>query len=117
MTPRAVFPPGDAREDWTIIRALSGVLGKPLPFNSALELRARLFAACPHLALLEQIVPADSGAIEKLAGKGGKVGKERFGVAVSDFYLTNPIARASQIMARLSAMHAEGAGKATGTHG
>ncbi len=117
MTARAVFPPGDAREDWTIIRALSGVLGKPLPFNSALELRARLFAACPHLALLEQIVPADSGAIERLAGKGGKLGKERFGVAVSDFYLTNPIARASQIMARLSAMHAEGAGKATGTHG
>jgi NADH-quinone oxidoreductase subunit G len=116
-TARAVFPPGDAREDWTIIRALSGVLGKPLPFNSALELRARLFAACPHLALLEQIVPADSGAIEELGGKGGKVGKERFGVAVSDFYLTNPIARASQIMARLSAMHAEGAGKATGTHG
>jgi NADH-quinone oxidoreductase subunit G len=117
MTARAVFPPGDAREDWTIVRALSGVLGEPLPFNSALELRARLFAACPHLALLEQIVPADSAAIEKLAGKGGKVGKERFGVAVADFYLTNPIARASQIMARLSAMHAEGAGKATGTHG
>ena len=117
MTARAVFPPGEAREDWTIIRALSGVLGRPLPFDSAKELRARLFAACPHLALLDQIVPADSAAIETLARKGGKVGKERFGEAISDFYLTNPIARASQIMARLSAMHAEAARKATGTHG
>ena len=104
MTARAVFPPGEAREDWTIIRALSGVLSKKLPFDSAMELRAGLFAACPHLALLEQIVPADGAAIEKLAGKGGKVGKERFGVTISDFYLTNPIARASAVMAEMSAL-------------
>jgi NADH-quinone oxidoreductase subunit G len=117
MTARAVFPPGEAREDWTIIRALSGVIGKPLPFNSISELRAKLFAACPHLALLDQIVPADAAAIERLAAKGGRVGKERFGSAIADFYLTNPIARASEIMARLSAMHAEGAEGATGTHG
>ena len=117
MTARAVFPPGEAREDWKIVRALSAVLGRPLPFDSVLELRARLFERCPHLALLDQIVPADSSAIAKLAEKGGKFGRERFGEAISDFYLTNPIARASRIMARLSAMHAEGAEGATGTHG
>jgi NADH-quinone oxidoreductase subunit G len=117
MTARAVFPPGEAREDWTIIRALSGLLGRPLPFNSVSELRGELFAACPHLALLDQIVPADSSAIAKLAEQGGKVSRERFGEAITDFYLTNPIARASAIMARLSAMHAEGAEGATGTHG
>jgi NADH-quinone oxidoreductase subunit G len=118
MTARAVFPPGEAREDWKIIRALSGRLGQALPFNTAAELRAKMFAACPHLALLDQILPADSSAIERLAAQGGgKTSKERFGEAITDFYLTNPIARASEIMASLSRMHAAGAEEATGTHG
>jgi NADH-quinone oxidoreductase subunit G len=117
MTARAVFPPGEAREDWTIIRALSAVLGQPLPFNSAAELRAALFAVAPHLALLDHILPADSAAIAKLAAKGGKTGKERFGRTIADFYLTNPIARASAIMASLSALHAAHPGEATGTDG
>jgi NADH-quinone oxidoreductase subunit G len=116
MTARAVFPPGGAREDWKIIRALSGILGRPLPFNNVAELRAKLFAACPHLAMLDQIVPADHGVIEALAEKGGKTSKDRFGEAVADFYLTNPIARASAIMASLSAMHATSE-EATGTDG
>ena len=117
MTARAVFPPGDAREDWTILRALSGVLGKTLPFDSVQELRARMFAAHPHLALLDLIDPADSAAIERLAKQPAKHGKERFGHAVADFYLTNPIARASTIMANLSALHAGAGDKATGTDG
>ena len=118
MTARAVFPPGDAREDWKIIRALSGVLGQALPFNSVAELRAKLFAACPHLALLDQVTPADSAAIGRLAAQdSGKTGRDRFGEAITDFYLTNPIARASAIMASLSAMHEAGAEEATGTHG
>jgi NADH-quinone oxidoreductase subunit G len=117
MTARAVFPPGEAREDWKIVRALSGVLGQALPFNSVAELRAKMFAACPHLALIEQILPADSTAIETLAAQGGKTGKERFGEAITDFYLTNPIARASAIMASLSAMHATNSAGATGTDG
>jgi len=116
MTARAVFPPGEAREDWKIIRALSGVLGRPLLFNNVGELRAKLFAACPHLAMLDQIVPADAAAIAALAERGGKTSKDRFGEAVADFYLTNPIARASAIMAGLSAMHATSE-KATGTDG
>ncbi len=65
-----------------------------------------MFAAHPHLALLDLIVPADSAEIERLASQPAKTGKERFGHAVEDFYLTNPIARASAIMAELSALHA-----------
>jgi NADH-quinone oxidoreductase subunit G len=117
MTARAVFPPGEAREDWKIIRALSGVLGKTLPFDTPQQLRAKIYEAAPHLALLDQVAPADSSAIEKLAALPAKPSKERFGRAVEDFYLTNPIARASAIMADLSALHARRPDKATGTHG
>ena len=53
MTARAVFPPGEAREDWKILRALSGVLGTPLPFDTSQQLRARMYEAHPHLALLD----------------------------------------------------------------
>ncbi|MGZ5863364.1 MAG: molybdopterin-dependent oxidoreductase [Methyloceanibacter sp.] len=116
MTARAVFPPGDAREDWTILRALSAVLGHTLPFDSVTELRAKMFAACPALALIGTITPADAAAIERLAGKSGKVGRDRFGTSIGDFYLSNAIARASPLMAEQSALHA-GASEATGTHG
>ena len=117
MTARAIFPPGEAREDWTIIRALSAVLGRPLPFDSLQELRAKMYAACPHLALLDLVEPAEAAPIEKLAGKPAKPGKDRFGLVIEDYYLSNPVARASAIMASLSAMHAGGAEKATGTDG
>ncbi|MGH9811100.1 MAG: molybdopterin-dependent oxidoreductase, partial [Terriglobia bacterium] len=117
MTARAVFPPGEAREDWKIIRALSGVLGTPLPFDTSQQLRSRMYESCPHFALLDLIDPADAAAIERLAKKAAKPGKERFGVAIEDFYLTNPIARASSIMANLSALHAQANDKATGTDG
>ena len=117
MTARAVFPPGEAREDWKIIRALSGVLGKPLPFDRATELRAKLFEAHPHLALLDLVEPADSAAVERLAQKPARADKERFGHAIDDYYLTNPIARASAIMANLSALHAGANKRATGTDG
>jgi NADH-quinone oxidoreductase subunit G len=116
LAARAVFPPGEAREDWKILRALSGALDKPLPFDSMQALRARLFEAHPHLALLEQIDPADSASIERLAKQSAKPSKERLGRAIDDFYLTNPIARASAIMASLSALHAS-PDKATGTDG
>jgi NADH-quinone oxidoreductase subunit G len=116
MTARAVFPPGEAREDWKIVRALSGVLGRTLPFDSVQQLRAKMYAACPHLALIDQIEPADPSAIEKLAGKPARPGRERFTRAIHDFYLSNAIARASAIMANLSALHASARKKATGTH-
>jgi NADH-quinone oxidoreductase subunit G len=117
MTARAVFPPGEAREDWTILRALSAVLGTPLPFDTTQKLRAKMYATHPHLALLDLIVPADAGAIERLAKTQGKLGKERFARAVDDYYFTNPVARASAIMANLSALHSGAGDKATGTDG
>jgi NADH-quinone oxidoreductase subunit G len=117
MTARATFPPGEAREDWKIVRALSEVLGKTLPFDNVQELRAELFVRHPHLAEIDSIVPADAAAIEHLAARSTKHGKGRFEPAIADFYLTNPIARASAIMASLSELHANRAGKATGTDG
>jgi len=116
MTARAIFPPGEAREDWTILRALSAVLGQTLPFDSAAELRSKMYEACPHLALLDLVEQANAGAIDKLAGKPAKAGKDRFGLLIDDYYFSNPVARASAIMASLSAMHA-GSEKATGTDG
>lgn len=117
MTARAVFPPGEAREDWTILRALSAVLGTSLPFDTTQQLRAKMYAAHPHLALLDLIVPADAGAIGRLAKAQGKPAKERFGRAGDDYYFTNPVARASAIMATLSALRSGSGDKATGTDG
>ena len=117
MTARATFPPGDAREDWKIVRALSEALGKTLPFDTVQALRADLFLRHPHFAGIDAVVPADPAAIEALAGRPTRHAKARFEPAIADFYLTNPIARASAIMARLSAFHAESTGKATGTDG
>jgi NADH-quinone oxidoreductase subunit G len=117
MTARAIFPPGEAREDWKILRALSAVLGKPLPFDTLPALRAKMYEAFPSLALLDLVEPADSAAIEKLAARPAKPGKDRFGLSIEDYYLSNPVARSSGIMASLSAMHAGENEKATGTDG
>jgi NADH-quinone oxidoreductase subunit G len=114
---RAIFPPGEAREDWKIVRALSAVLGKTLPYDTQGQLRAAMFAEHPHLAQLDQIAPADAGALNALSETKAKPGKARFENAIADFYLTNPIARASAIMANLSAMHAADESGATGTDG
>jgi NADH-quinone oxidoreductase subunit G len=104
MTNRASFPPGEAREDWAILRALSAVLGKALSFDSLSQLRKSLFVAHPHFAAINGIAVSDAGAIDVLAGLGGKVGKDAFLSPVTDFYLTNPIARASKTMAACSAL-------------
>ena len=104
MAARAGFPPGDAREDWAILRALSDVLGQKLPYDSLNQLRAALFKPYPHLAGIDQIAPGNPADIEKLAGLGGTPDKAPFHSPVSDFYLTNPIARASAIMAECSAL-------------
>ncbi|QFY59834.1 NADH-quinone oxidoreductase subunit G [Rhizobium grahamii] len=104
MGNRAGFAPGDAREDWAIIRALSDVLGKKLPFDSLGELRAKLYAAFPHFAALDDIAESDSAKIAAVAKKAGKMNKSGFASPVKDFYLTNPIARASAVMAECSAL-------------
>ncbi len=102
MANRAGFPPGEAREDWAIIRALSEVLGKKLPFDSLASLRQALFKTVPHLMRLDQIAAGDAAAIKTLATRGGEVEKVPFKASVEDFYLTNPIARASAVMAECS---------------
>jgi NADH-quinone oxidoreductase subunit G len=99
---RAAFPPGEAREDWAIIRALSDVLGKKLPYDSLGALRQALFKVAPHLMRLDQIEPGRADDVRKLAGKGGSVDKTPFKSSVEDFYLTNPVARASAVMAQCS---------------
>jgi NADH-quinone oxidoreductase subunit G len=106
MTARAAFAPGDAKEDWAILRALSDVLGKRLPFDSLAQLRAALYAAHPHFAALGTIQPADASAIAALAKAGGKPDKAVFANAVRAFHLTNAIARASKVMAECAALAA-----------
>jgi NADH-quinone oxidoreductase subunit G len=102
MADRAAFPPGDAREDWAIIRALSDVMGKRLPYDSLSALRQAIFRARPHLMRIDRIEVGDAADIKTLAGTGGSVEKTPFKTAVNDFYMTNPIARASAVMAECS---------------
>jgi len=102
LSDRANFPPGDAREDWAILRALSDVLGHRLPFDSLGALRAQLVAAHPHMDHIDAVAVGDVGALAALPQ--GAVSKAGFVCAVQDFYLTNPIARASAVMAECSAL-------------
>ena len=95
---RASFAPGQAKENWAILRALSAELGATLPYDSLAALRTALVAEVPHLADIDE-VPENEW--QPLPVK--KLGKADFVTAVSDFYLTNPIARASTLMAELSA--------------
>ncbi len=102
MANRAGFPPGEAREDWAIIRALSDVLGKKLPYDFLAALRQAIFKAVPHLMRLDQIEAGNASDLKTLAGRGSEVEKVPFKTSVEDFYLTNPIARASAVMAECS---------------
>ena len=104
MAARASFPPGDAREDWAILRALSDVLKNRLPYDSLAALRQALFKAQPHMMRIGQITPADPADLQKLAGLGGAADKAAFGSIIDDYYFTNPIARSSAVMAECSAL-------------
>ena len=95
---RSGFPPGQAKENWAILRALSAELGAALPYDTLAQIRMALVTEVPHLAQVDQVIENDW---QPLAA--GTLGKAAFVNAVSDFYLTNPIARASQLMAELSA--------------
>jgi NADH-quinone oxidoreductase subunit G len=113
MANRAAFPPGEAREDWAIFRALSEGLGCTLPYDSLPALRAALYAAHPHMIRIDQIAAGEAahiGNLAKLGGKDAKADKTPFASPVTDFYFTNPIARASAIMAECSGL-AKSAGK------
>ena len=97
LAQRAGFAPGDAKENWAILRALSAELRATLSYDSLAQLRQVLVAEFPHLSMIDQ-VPNNVWSIEA----SGKLGKGIFDVAVSDYYLSNPIARASVLMAELS---------------
>jgi NADH-quinone oxidoreductase subunit G len=103
MTKRAVAPKGEAREGWAIFRALSDVLGKTLPYDSADTLRAQLREANPVFAGLNY-APGHSGAdaLAKPIEAAGELSTSPFTATIGDFYLTNPIARASKTMAECS---------------
>ena len=95
---RASFPPGQAKENWAILRALSAELGAVLPYDTLAALRAALVAQVPHLELIDEVMENEWQPL-----KAGKLGKADFVSAVKDHFLTNPIARASSLMAELSA--------------
>ena len=95
---RAVFPPGDAREDWAIFRALSDVLGKRLPFDNIEQLRAHMTLAVPALGV-EGLADYGWSAPSLSSSVSGKIAD----YPIKDFYLTNAICRASETMQKCSA--------------
>ena len=96
---RAGFAPGEAKENWAVLRALSAQLGAQLPWDSLAGLRVALIASHPHLGAVDA-VPENAWKPLELRAPG----KATFRNAIKDFYLTNPIARASIVMSELSAM-------------
>jgi len=109
---RAVFGPGEAKEDWAILRALSVHLGEALPFDNLHELRSALIAQYPHFADIDVPAQEDSKAVEKLAKVPAKIKSAALNTPINDFYLTNPIARASAVMAECSQLAAGGINEA-----
>ncbi|MGH6849719.1 MAG: NADH-quinone oxidoreductase subunit NuoG [Methylocella sp.] len=104
LADRANFPPGGAREDWAILRALSDVVSHKLPFDSLQALRTRLYAGHPHFAKLGEIAGSEPFDVAQLAASGTSHTRAPFVSSIADFYLTNPIARASAVMAECSAL-------------
>jgi len=110
---RAVFPPGEAREDWKIIRALSEAIGKRLPYDTLAQVRARLAAVNPVLGTRDTVAAAGWGEF----GTPGPVDPAAFVSPVDNFYMTDPISRASPTMAAcVDTFIGTGSAK-TGTHG
>ncbi|WP_319824206.1 NADH-quinone oxidoreductase subunit NuoG [Thalassovita sp.] len=98
---RAGFAPGEAKENWAILRALSAELGSALPYDTLAQLRQALVAEVPHLAQIDEVIENDWQALETANLKAGDF---RLAIASDDqFYLTNPIARASALMGELAA--------------
>ncbi|MEM6649849.1 MAG: NADH-quinone oxidoreductase subunit NuoG [Pseudomonadota bacterium] len=97
MTQRSYFPFGEAREDWAILRALSGVMGKPLPYDDLFSLRQAMIEENEVFASLNKVSMAPAPAADLYEGAGA-VSDQAFGQAIENYYLTNPIARASDTM-------------------
>jgi NADH-quinone oxidoreductase subunit G len=105
MGERAVFPKGEAKEDWSILRALSEILGHKLPYDSLDQLRAKLFAEHPTFGQID-FAPGSIPTVFDLSGLGGagELSDAPFESSIKAFHLTNPIARASVTMAECAAV-------------
>ena len=99
---RAAFPKGEAREDWTILRALSALLNKTLPYDDLAALRAKMIADHPSFGAVDYAPGATDAFDPSAIGAEGKLSDAPFVTPIEDFYFTNPIARASRIMAECS---------------
>ena len=109
----ACLPPGQAREDWAILRALSEVLGRPLPVTTLADVRALLVEAAPTFGTLDAVVPAAWGEF----GEAGAIDAAPLLPAIDNYYLTNAVCRASVTMAKCVATFGDDASMKTGTHG
>ena len=110
---RSVFPPGDAREDWTIIRALSEKLGKTLPYDNIAQVHARMAFINPLFAGVGKAQAAEWKAF----GAAGAIAATGFDYPVKNYYMTDPISRASRTMAQCTEEFVLGTKQKTGTHG
>jgi len=116
QTNRSIFPPNQAKEDWAILRALSGAMGKPFGFSNLNELRVQMYMSAPVLAKINQIEAADVNEIIALADQDiDGLSSSPLSRPVENFYHTNPIARASKVMNEMSAIKYAQQEKATGT--
>ncbi|MBF0168215.1 MAG: NADH-quinone oxidoreductase subunit G [Alphaproteobacteria bacterium] len=109
----AVFPPGQAREDWKIVRAVAGAIGIHMPYDNLPQIRARLCDMNAVFARADLRQPAAWGAF----GSAGTVADEPLKTAIANYYMTDPIGRASPTMAVCVETFLSGAEPRTGTHG
>ncbi len=112
MARQAAFPPGDAREDWKIVRALAGALGKTLPYDSLGALRRKLAEASPTFRAIDSVTPAEAAPF----AAAGAIDAAPFVLPIQNYYMTDPISRNSPTMAKCTEDFHVGAPR-TGTHG
>src|SRR3546814_9301046 len=110
---RAVFTPGEAREDWAIVRAISEVAGHKLPYDTLDALRADLREKYPSFLAIDMVEPAKWGSF----GATQKLRPEPFVSPIANFYMTDPIRRESETMAQCTAEFVLSKQKSTGTAG
>ncbi|EWY42118.1 NADH dehydrogenase subunit G [Skermanella stibiiresistens SB22] len=113
MARMAVFPLGEAREDWKILRALGDQLGVRLPYDSLAQVRKRLAEASPVFRSIESLTMAEWGPF----GQAGTIDAAPFHCPIENYYMTDPISRASATMAKCTETFLAAASERTGTHG
>jgi len=112
LSRHAAYPPGEARDDWAILRAFSATIDKVLPYDDIAALRRRMWEVAPQLATLDEVASGEMAAF----GVEGAMDPAPFESPVADYYLANAICRASSVMAECSQLYIAGA-EATGTDG